>query len=91
LSSRARLLAYLDLFAVLYAAFGVQSSYLPSLLKEHGLGAEAIGLALRRDRSGGFCLMAALCAIALPFARRLELGAARRPNLVHRAGLSTSN
>src|SRR5829696_5500071 len=46
LAARTLLLAYLALFAVLYAAFGVQSPYLPSLLKEHGLQAEAIGVAL---------------------------------------------
>ncbi len=40
------LIAYLLLFAVLYAGFGVQSPYLPTLLKEHGLGAEAIGIVL---------------------------------------------
>ena len=31
------LLGYLLLFAALYAGFGVQSPYLPSLLQEHGL------------------------------------------------------
>src|SRR5215218_421514 len=37
---------YLVLFAGLYAGFGVQSPYLPSLLQEHGLTAEAIGTVL---------------------------------------------
>jgi MFS transporter, PPP family, 3-phenylpropionic acid transporter len=37
---------YLILFAGLYAGFGVQSPYLPSLLQEHGLAAEAIGTVL---------------------------------------------
>ena len=40
------LLAYLVLFAALYAAFGVQSPYLPRLLQDHGLGVEAIGTVL---------------------------------------------
>ena len=43
---RSVLLAYLVLFGSLYAAFGVQSPYLPRLLQEHGLGAEAIGTVL---------------------------------------------
>jgi PPP family 3-phenylpropionic acid transporter len=42
----AALFAYLVLFAALYAGFGVQSPYLPRLLQEHGLGAEAIGVVL---------------------------------------------
>jgi PPP family 3-phenylpropionic acid transporter len=37
---------FLLLYAVLYAAFGVQSPYLPALLGERGLSPEAIGLAL---------------------------------------------
>ena len=37
---------YLGLFGVLYAGFGVQSPYLPSLLQQHGLAAEAIGTLL---------------------------------------------
>jgi len=37
---------YLALFGVLYAGFGVQSPFLPSLLQEHGLAAEAIGMML---------------------------------------------
>lgn len=37
---------YLALFGVLYAGFGVQSPYLPSLLQQHGLAAEAIGTLL---------------------------------------------
>jgi len=40
------LVAYLLLFSVLYAAFGVQSPFLPSLLQEHGLSPEAIGIVL---------------------------------------------
>src|SRR5829696_132283 len=44
--SHGALLAYLVLFAALYAAFGVQSPYLPRLLQDHGLGAEAIGMVL---------------------------------------------
>src|SRR4051812_43234046 len=44
--ARGALLAYLVLFAALYAAFGVQSPYLPRLLQDHGLGAEAIGTVL---------------------------------------------
>jgi MFS transporter, PPP family, 3-phenylpropionic acid transporter len=40
------LLPYLVLFGALYAAFGVQSPYLPRLLQDHGLGAEAIGTVL---------------------------------------------
>lgn len=46
LFSPAALVAYLLLFGALYAGFGVQSPYLPALLKEHGLGAEAIGAVL---------------------------------------------
>ena len=44
--SRGPLFAYLLLFAALYAGFGVQSPYLPRLLQEHGLAAEAIGVVL---------------------------------------------
>jgi len=40
------LLGYLLLFAALYAGFGVQSPYLPSLLQAHGLQPEAIGIVL---------------------------------------------
>lgn len=46
LPSYGLLLAYLALFAALYAAFGVQSPYLPRLLRDHGLNAEAIGTVL---------------------------------------------
>jgi MFS family permease len=46
LSSRRALTGYLVLFATLYAGFGVQSPYLPALLKEHGLSSEAIGTVL---------------------------------------------
>ncbi len=42
----AGLIGYLLLFASLYAGFGVQSPYLPSLLQEHGLGPDAIGVVL---------------------------------------------
>ena len=45
-SSRRALIGYLVLFATLYAGFGVQSPYLPALLKEHGLSSEAIGTVL---------------------------------------------
>jgi PPP family 3-phenylpropionic acid transporter len=45
-SSRRALTGYLVLFATLYAGFGVQSPYLPALLKEHGLSSEAIGTVL---------------------------------------------
>ncbi|HKS89483.1 MAG TPA: MFS transporter [Stellaceae bacterium] len=38
--------AYAALFAALYAGFGVQSPYLPALLREHGLDAELIGTVL---------------------------------------------
>jgi MFS transporter, PPP family, 3-phenylpropionic acid transporter len=40
------LIAYLLLFAVLYAGFGVQSPFLPALLQEHGLRPETIGVVL---------------------------------------------
>src|SRR5579884_3024839 len=40
------LISYLALFAALYAAFGVQSPYLPALLQAHGLDAAAIGTVL---------------------------------------------
>jgi PPP family 3-phenylpropionic acid transporter len=43
---RGMLISFLVLFAVLYAGFGVQSPYLPALLKDHGLAAEAIGVVL---------------------------------------------
>ena len=46
ISLRGALFAYLLLFAALYAGFGVQSPYLPRLLQEHGLAAEAIGAVL---------------------------------------------
>jgi len=42
----AALIGYLLLFASLYAGFGVQSPYLPSLLQEHGLSPDAIGVVL---------------------------------------------
>ncbi|MGE5269638.1 MAG: MFS transporter [Thiohalocapsa sp.] len=45
-SSAAAWLAYTALFAALYAGFGVQSPYLPPLLKDHGLAAGLIGTAL---------------------------------------------
>ena len=44
--SHGALLPYLVLFGALYAAFGVQSPYLPRLLQDHGLGVEAIGTVL---------------------------------------------
>src|SRR3979490_2044894 len=40
------LVGYLLLFAALYAGFGVQSPYLPSLLQEHGLRPETLGIVL---------------------------------------------
>lgn len=43
---RPALIAYLALFAALYAGFGVQSPYLPLLLKGHGIAAGAIGTVL---------------------------------------------
>ena len=45
---------YLVLFAGLYAGFGVQSPYLPSLLQEHGLAAEAIGTVLAAGTAIGY-------------------------------------
>src|SRR5690348_11790663 len=44
--SGAALSAYVALFAALYAGFGVQSPYLPALLKDHGLDAGLIGAVL---------------------------------------------
>jgi PPP family 3-phenylpropionic acid transporter len=38
--------SYFVLFGALYAGFGVQSPYLPRLLQEHGLAAEALGTVL---------------------------------------------
>jgi PPP family 3-phenylpropionic acid transporter len=43
---RSGLFAYIALFGALYAGFGAQSPYLPALLKDHGLQAEAIGTVL---------------------------------------------
>jgi PPP family 3-phenylpropionic acid transporter len=43
---RSPLARFLALYAALYAAFGVQSPYLPSLLDSHGLPLEAIALVL---------------------------------------------
>jgi PPP family 3-phenylpropionic acid transporter len=40
------LIGYLLLFATLYLGFGVQSPYVPRLLKQHGLSPEAIGVVL---------------------------------------------
>src|SRR5438552_1204445 len=60
------LLGYLLLFAALYAGFGVQSPYLPSLLQAHGLRPEAIGIVL----AAGTCY---------PTCRRSDGGLARRP------------
>lgn len=40
------LIGYLLLFGMLYLGFGVQSPYVPRLLKEHGLSPEAIGAVL---------------------------------------------
>ena len=54
---------YLILFAALYSGFGVQSPYLPAFLDEHGMESAAIG-------PNGFWVMAALCAAAVPAARR---------------------
>jgi MFS transporter, PPP family, 3-phenylpropionic acid transporter len=45
-SSRWALIGYLLLFGALYAGFGVQSPYIPRLLKEHGLSPELIGTVL---------------------------------------------
>jgi MFS transporter, PPP family, 3-phenylpropionic acid transporter len=44
--SRAALVRFLILYSTLYAAFGVQSPYLPSLLDSHGLQPEGIALVL---------------------------------------------
>jgi PPP family 3-phenylpropionic acid transporter len=43
---RSPLARFLALYGTLYAAFGVQSPYLPSLLDSHGLPSEAIALVL---------------------------------------------
>ena len=43
---RSPLARFLALYGTLYAAFGVQSPYLPSLLDSHGLPPEAIALVL---------------------------------------------
>jgi MFS transporter, PPP family, 3-phenylpropionic acid transporter len=43
---RSPLARFLALYGALYAAFGVQSPYLPSLLDSHGLTSEAIALVL---------------------------------------------
>ena len=43
---RSPLTRFLALYRALYAAFGVQSPYLPSLLDSHGLPPEAIALVL---------------------------------------------
>jgi PPP family 3-phenylpropionic acid transporter len=43
---RSPLARFLALYGALYAAFGVQSPYLPSLLDSHGLPSEAIALVL---------------------------------------------
>jgi PPP family 3-phenylpropionic acid transporter len=43
---RTEFLGYTALFGALYAGFGAQSPYLPALLQDHGLRAEAIGGAL---------------------------------------------
>ena len=37
---------FLAVYALLYAAFGVQSPFLPALLRERGLHAEEIGIVL---------------------------------------------
>jgi PPP family 3-phenylpropionic acid transporter len=46
ISFRSPLARFLALYGALYAAFGVQSPYLPSLLYSHGLPPEAIALVL---------------------------------------------
>jgi PPP family 3-phenylpropionic acid transporter len=51
---------FLAVYALLYAAFGVQSPFLPALLRERGLSAEEIGSAAaarqpRRNRSMERC------------------------------------
>ena len=46
ISFRSPLARFLALYGALYAAFGVQSPYLPSLLDSHGLPSEAIALVL---------------------------------------------
>src|ERR1700720_3603524 len=43
---RKALILFLILFAALYAGFGVQSPFLPGLLKDRGLRPEAIGTVL---------------------------------------------
>lgn len=49
--SRSELLAFLGLYALLYAAFGVQSPFVPALLGERGLRAEQIGWILGVSRA----------------------------------------
>jgi MFS transporter, PPP family, 3-phenylpropionic acid transporter len=73
---------FLAVYALLYAAFGVQSPFLPALLRERGLHAEEIGIVLgastairvltgpvvghTADRLRGHCSRCALAPWPLP-------------------------
>jgi PPP family 3-phenylpropionic acid transporter len=78
---RTALIRFLLLYATLYAGFGVQSPFLPSLLAEHGLGPGAVGMLLAA--AGAVRLLAG------PAAGRLaDRLAAARPILIACAGLA---
>jgi PPP family 3-phenylpropionic acid transporter len=77
-------LMFLAIYALLYAAFGVQSPFLPALLRERGLHAEEIGIVLAAstairmlagpvvghiaDRFRGHTLILCACALAAAMA-----------------------
>jgi hypothetical protein len=63
------LTAFIALFALLYAAFGVASPFWPRFFESRGLSAEQIGL-----------LMARLCGAAVPAALRFTAERGPRPS-----------
>jgi PPP family 3-phenylpropionic acid transporter len=89
--SRNPAIPYLMLFAALYAGFGVQSPFLPALLKDHGLAISTIGIALAvatatrlvagpiaarlADRYNALRLVFAICAAGAAAAVILYVGA----------------
>jgi PPP family 3-phenylpropionic acid transporter len=62
--SESHVARFLALYGVLYAAFGVQSPYLPSLLDSHGLPPEAIALVLAAGAAIPLAAGPAACRLA---------------------------
>jgi PPP family 3-phenylpropionic acid transporter len=78
---------FLAVNSLLYAAFGVQSPFLPELLREQGLRAEEIGIVLAASTAirvlagpavGHVAVQAAMLAPIVPLSDALGTTAARR-------------